>query len=77
MHILDKVTSGVLTMIVMAICVLTFDWRIGIVFLLGDFSLFPGLQLYAEKGKGSVRKTANNSGGRDCGHSGIVCRGFR
>ena len=41
MHILDKVTSGVLTMIVMAICVLTFDWRIGIVFLLGIFLSFP------------------------------------
>ena len=65
MHILDKVTSGVLTMIVMAICVLTFDCALEL-YSCWDFSLFPSLQPYAEKGKGSVRKTANNSGGCDC-----------
>ena len=51
MHILDKVTSGVLTMIVMAICVLTFDWRIGIVFLLGIFLSFPVYNYMQKKGK--------------------------
>ena len=51
MHILDKVTSGVLTMIVMAICVLTFDWRIGIVFLLGIFLSFPVYNHMQKKGK--------------------------
>lgn len=41
MHILDKVTSGVLSMVVMAICVLVFDWRIGLVFLAGILLSFP------------------------------------
>ena len=41
MHILDKVTSGVLSMVVMALCVLVFDWRIGLVFLAGILLSFP------------------------------------
>lgn len=56
MHILDKVTSGVLTMIVMAICVLTFDWRIGIVFLLGIFLSFPVYNHMQKKGKNLSEK---------------------
>ena len=51
MHILDKVTSGVLTMIVMAICVLVFDWRIGIVFLMGILLSFPVYNYMQNKGK--------------------------
>ena len=51
MHILDKVTSGVLNMIVMAACVLVFDWRIGIVFLAGILLSFPVYNHMQKKGK--------------------------
>ena len=51
MHILDKVTTGVLSMIVMAGCILAFDWRIGLIFVAGIFLSFPIYSHMQKKGK--------------------------
>ena len=51
MHILDKVTTGVLSMIVMAGCILAFDWRIGLIFLAGILLSFPIYSHMQKKGK--------------------------
>ena len=51
MHILDKVTTGVLSMIVMAACILTFDWRIGLIFVAGILLSFPIYSFMQRKGK--------------------------
>ena len=51
MHILDKVTTGVLSMIVMAGCILAFDWRIGLIFVAGILLSFPIYSHMQEKGK--------------------------
>lgn len=51
MHILDKVTTGVLSMIVMAACILTFDWRIGLIFVAGILLSFPIYSHMQKKGK--------------------------
>lgn len=51
MHILDKVTTGVLSMIVMAGCILTFDWRIGLIFVAGILLSFPIYSHMQKKGK--------------------------
>jgi len=51
MHILDKVTTGVLSMIVMAGCILAFDWRIGLIFVAGVPFFFPNLSHMQKKGK--------------------------
>lgn len=50
MHILDKVTTGLLSMIVMASCVLAFDWRIGLVFVAGILCSFPIYGYMQKKG---------------------------
>ena len=76
MHILDKVTSGVLTMIVMAICVLTFDWRIGIVFLLGIFLSFPVYNHMQKKGKDLSEKRQTIQADAIAATRNM-CRGFR
>lgn len=63
MHILDKVTSGVLSMVVMAICVLVFDWRIGLVFLAGILLSFPVYNYMQKRGKElSEKRQAIQSG---------------
>ena len=51
MHILDKVTTGVLRMIVMAGCILAFDWRIGLIFVAGILLSFPIYSHMQKKGK--------------------------
>ena len=51
MHILDKVTTGVLSMIVMAGCILAFDWRIGLIFVAGILLSFPIYSHVQKKGK--------------------------
>ena len=51
MHILDKVTTGVLSMIVMAGCILAFDWRIGLIFVSGILLSFPIYSHMQKKGK--------------------------
>ena len=51
MHILDKVTTGVLSMIVMAVCILAFDWRIGLIFVAGILLSFPIYSHMQKKGK--------------------------
>ena len=51
MHILDKVTTGVLSMIVMAACILAFDWRIGLIFVAGILLSFPIYSHMQKKGK--------------------------
>lgn len=51
MHILDKVTTGVLSMIVMASCILAFDWRIGLIFVAGILLSFPIYSHMQKKGK--------------------------
>lgn len=51
MHILDKVTTGVLSMIVMAGCILAFDWRIGLIFVAGILLSFPIYSHMQKKGK--------------------------
>lgn len=51
MHILDKVTTGVLSMIVMAGCILAFDWRIGLIFVAGILLSFPIYGHMQKKGK--------------------------
>lgn len=51
MHILDKVTTGVLSMIVMAACILAFDWRIGLIFVEGILLSFPIYSHMQKKGK--------------------------
>ena len=50
-HILDKVTTGVLSMIVMAGCILAFDWRIGLIFVAGILLSFPIYSHMQKKGK--------------------------
>lgn len=56
MHILDKVTTGVLSMIVMAGCILAFDWRIGLIFVAGILLSFPIYSHMQKKGKGLSAK---------------------
>lgn len=51
MHILDKVTTGVLSIIVMAGCILAFDWRIGLIFVAGILLSFPIYSHMQKKGK--------------------------
>ena len=51
MHILEKVTTGVLSMIVMAGCILAFDWRIGLIFVAGILLSFPIYSHMQKKGK--------------------------
>lgn len=51
MHILDKVTTGVLSMIVMAGCILAFDWRISLIFVAGILLSFPIYSHMQKKGK--------------------------
>ena len=51
MHILDKVTTGVLSMIVMAGCILAFYWRIGLIFVAGILLSFPIYSHMQKKGK--------------------------
>ena len=51
MHILDKVTTGVLSMLVMAGCILAFDWRIGLIFVAGILLSFPIYSHMQKKGK--------------------------
>lgn len=51
MHILDKVTTGVLSMIVMVGCILAFDWRIGLIFVAGILLSFPIYSHMQKKGK--------------------------
>lgn len=51
MHILDKVTTGVLSMIVMAGCILAFDWCIGLIFVAGILLSFPIYSHMQKKGK--------------------------
>ena len=51
MHIRDKVTTGVLSMIVMAGCILAFDWRIGLIFVAGILLSFPIYSHMQKKGK--------------------------
>lgn len=51
MHILDKVTTGVLSMIVMAGCILAFDWRIGLIFVAGILLSSPIYSHMQKKGK--------------------------
>ena len=51
MHILDKVTTGVLSMIVMAGYILAFDWRIGLIFVAGILLSFPIYSHMQKKGK--------------------------
>ena len=51
MHILDKVTTGVLSMIVMAGCILAFDWRFGLIFVAGILLSFPIYSHMQKKGK--------------------------
>lgn len=51
MHILDKVTTGVLSMIAMAGCILAFDWRIGLIFVAGILLSFPIYSHMQKKGK--------------------------
>ena len=56
MHILDKVTTGVLSMIVMAGCILAFDWRIGLIFVAGILLSFPIYSHMQKKGKALTAK---------------------
>ena len=51
MHILDKVTTGILSMMAMAACILTFDWRIGVIFVAGVMLSFPVYGYMQKKGK--------------------------
>jgi len=51
MHILDKVTTGILSMIVMAACIFAFDWRIGLIFIVGILLSFPIYNHMQKRGK--------------------------
>ena len=77
MHILDKVTTGVLSMIVMAGCILAFDWRIGLIFVAGILLSFPIYSHMQKKGKALSAKRQKNPIRSSCGHIGIRARYFR
>ncbi len=51
MHILDKVTTGILSMLVMGVCIVAFDWRIGLIFIAGVLISFPIYNYMQGKGK--------------------------
>lgn len=51
MHILDRVVTGVASLIVISAFLLAFDWRIGLIFLLGAALSFPVYSRMQEKGK--------------------------
>ena len=55
MHILDKVTTGVLSMIVMAGCILAFDWRIGLIFVAGILLSFQSTATCRKKERRSLQ----------------------
>lgn len=40
MHVLDRITTGMLSMVIMSAFIIWFDWRIGIIFILGVISSF-------------------------------------
>lgn len=40
MHILDRVTTGMVNMVVISIFILMFDWRLGVIFILGVLCSF-------------------------------------
>lgn len=51
MHILDRVTTGIVSMVVISIFILMFDWRIGMIFILGVLCSFLIYGRMQTKGK--------------------------
>lgn len=51
MHILDRVTTGMVNMVVISIFILMFDWRIGVIFILGVLCSFLIYGRMQEKGE--------------------------
>lgn len=56
MHILDKVTTGVVSMIVITAALLLFDWRIGMIFAAGVALSFLVYNVMQKKGRELTRK---------------------
>lgn len=51
MHILDRVTTGMVNMVVTSIFILMFDWRLGVIFILGVLCSFLIYGRMQEKGE--------------------------
>lgn len=51
MHILDRVTTGMVNMVVISIFILMFDWRLGVIFILGVLCSFLIYGRMQEKGE--------------------------
>ena len=52
MHLLDRVTTGMVNMVVTSIFILMFDWRLGVIFILGvlcSFLIFGRMQKKGEE----------------------------
>lgn len=52
MHILDRVTTGMVNMVVISIFILMFDWRLGVIFILGvlcSFLIYGRMQKKGEE----------------------------
>lgn len=51
MHLLDRVTTGMVNMVVTSIFILMFDWRLGVIFILGVLCSFLIYGRMQEKGE--------------------------
>lgn len=51
MHILDRVTTGIVSMLVIGVFILLFDWRLGLIFILGVLCSFFVYNRMQKKGK--------------------------
>ena len=51
MHVLDRITTGMLSMVIISAFILWFDWRIGGIFILGVLCSFLVYSRMQEKGK--------------------------
>lgn len=52
MHLLDRVTTGMVNMVVTSIFILMFDWRLGVIFILGvlcSFLIYGRMQKKGEE----------------------------
>lgn len=51
MHILDRITTGMISMVIISIFILIFDWRIGMIFIVGVLCSFLVYSRMQKKGK--------------------------
>lgn len=59
MHILDKVTTGIVSMVIIIIALFIFDWRIGLIFALGVACSFLIYDKMQKKGQELSKKQQN------------------